>query len=83
MDQDKYREQHYKRIEDRIKTLTVVFRFFLNLLLITIVGTVTVFANVTTANRGALLILGFFATLVVSIICAVLYFYIESNISKY
>lgn len=83
MDQHKYREQHYKKTEDRVKVLTVVLRFFLNLLLITVVGTVTVFANATTTNRGALLILGFFATLVVSVICAALYFYIESNINKY
>ena len=52
MDQHKYHEQHYKRTEERIKVLTTVLRFFLNLLLITVVGTVTVFANATTTNRG-------------------------------
>ena len=83
MDQQNHREQHYKRTEERIKLHSLVFRSLLNLLLITIVGTVTVFATRTQTNWGSLIILGSFATLVMAIVCVAYFAVIRNEINNY
>ena len=83
MDQHNYREQYYRRTEERIKLHSLVFRSLLNLLLITIVGTVTVFATRTQTNWGSLIILGSFATLVLVVACIAYFVVIRKEINSY
>ena len=83
MDYDKNRDRHYKQTDEKIKLHSIVFRALLNLFLLTVVGTVTVFASTTQTNRSALIILGMFATLVLFVGCVAYFVLINREIKRY
>lgn len=77
------REGRYvKRLEKRIELHKIVFRALLNLLIITIVGTVTVFATRTQTNWGALTTLGLYAVLVLAVGCLGYFVCVNKEINK-
>jgi len=77
------REGRYvKRLEKRIELHKIVFRVLLNLLIITIVGTVTVFATRTQTNWGALTTLGLYAVLVLAVGCLGYFVCVNKEINK-
>lgn len=77
------REGRYvKRLEKRIELHKIVFRVLLNLLIITIVGTVTVFATRTQTNWGAITTLGLYAVLVLAVGCLGYFVCVNKEINK-
>lgn len=83
MDQHKYREQHYKRTEETIKLNSLVLRSLLGLLVVVLIGTGTAIVTATNSNRGALIILGLFVSLVLLVAAVTLYITIRRDISKF
>lgn len=77
------KERAYKRIEERVKLHTVIFRFLLNALLLTFVGTVTLWVNATLPQSGSFIILGLFTSLVLMILCVSMYIVINNDINLY
>jgi hypothetical protein len=75
-------ERHVKRLEKRIELHKKVFRALLNLLIITIVGTVTVFATRPQTNWGALISLGLYAILVLAVGCLGYFLYVNKEINR-
>ena len=73
MDQDQYRQQHYKRTEETIKLNSLVLCSLLGLLVVVLIGTGTAIVTATNSNRGALIILGLFVSLVLLAAAVALY----------
>ena len=77
------KERAYKRIEERVKIHTVLLRFLLNALLLTFVGTVTLWVNTTLEQSRTFIVLGLFTSLILMVLSAGAYLYIKNDINKY
>lgn len=76
-------KQHYKRVEEAIRLNSLILRSLLGLLVVVLVGTGTAIVTVTNNNRGTLVILGLFVSLVVLIAAIGLYSAIRRDINKF
>ena len=56
MEQNNYREQHYKRTEETIKLNRLVLRSLLGLLVVVLIGTGTAIVTATNSDNGGTLI---------------------------
>ncbi len=75
-------ERNIKQTEQRISLHQLVFRALLSMLMITIIGTVTVFATRTHSQWGTLITLGLYSIFVLIVVSLAYFSYIHQEIKK-